>query len=164
MEIRKAALQDLPLIQQLAQEIWWPTYEAYISEAQISFMLTQIYNLDALKAQMAEGHTFILLYQDEKAVGFSSYSFSQTVCKIHKLYILPALQGMGAGKQIMNYIGTEAFVHGATLLRLNVNRNNPALHFYQRLGFHIAEEVDIPYHEFILNDYIMERHIEDADC
>ncbi len=61
MEIRKAALHDLPLIQQLAQEIWWPTYEAYISEAQISFMLTQIYHLDALKAQMAEGHSFILL-------------------------------------------------------------------------------------------------------
>jgi ribosomal protein S18 acetylase RimI-like enzyme len=164
MDIRKAALQDLPLIQQLAQEIWWPTYEAYISEAQISFMLTQIYNLEALKAQMEEGHTFILLYQDEKAVGFSSYSFSHTVCKIHKLYILPALQGMGAGKQIMNYISAEAFANGATLLRLNVNRNNPALHFYQRLGFCIAEEVDIPYYEFILNDYVMERHIEDANC
>jgi ribosomal protein S18 acetylase RimI-like enzyme len=41
---------------------------------------------------------------------------------------------------------------------LNVNRNNiKAKQFYERQGFHIIAEVDIPYRSYILNDYIMEK-------
>ena len=44
-------------------------------------------------------------------------------------------------------------------LELNVNRANPALGFYTKLGFEISETVDIPYYQFILNDYVMRKAI-----
>ena len=41
-------------------------------------------------------------------------------------------------------------------LELNVNRNNPAIRFYVKLGFHIIDEVDIAIGSgFYMNDYIM---------
>ena len=47
----------------------------------------------------------------------------------------------------------------AQYLHLNVNRKNPALAFYKKLGYEIIETVDIPFAEFWLNDYVMAKSI-----
>lgn len=48
---------------------------------------------------------------------------------------------------------------GAKRLVLNVNRNNPTVHFYEKLGYTIGEIIDIPYYDFVLNDYIMVKSL-----
>lgn len=41
-------------------------------------------------------------------------------------------------------------------IELNVNRNNPAIGFYNRLGFRILRQGDFDIgHGFYMNDYIM---------
>jgi ribosomal protein S18 acetylase RimI-like enzyme len=38
---------------------------------------------------------------------------------------------------------------------LNVNRYNPAKDFYEKLGFKIILEEDIPIGQYWMNDYVM---------
>jgi ribosomal protein S18 acetylase RimI-like enzyme len=163
MTVREAREKDIHTISRLAQEIWWPTYQDYISKEQISLMLDKMYSEEGLKQQFDSGHQFIILEDNNKEIAFASFSFSQadgaSVCKIHKLYILPNYQGMGLGKMLISEISRIASSNGTSILELNVNRNNPALAFYRKYGFTIKEEVDIPYHGFVLNDYIMQKQI-----
>ena len=79
------------------------------------------------------------------------------VLKIHKLYVLPCEQGKGTGKKLFEYLSKTAKELKVNILELNVNRANHALNFYQKMGFEIIETVDIPYYQFVLNDYIMRK-------
>lgn len=48
---------------------------------------------------------------------------------------------------------------GATSLQLNVNRQNPAQHFYKKLGFLVIKEEDIDIGSgFFMNDFVMEKN------
>jgi len=153
--IRIASQSDITAIHQLAEEIWWPTYQEILSAEQIRFMLDDMYSLSALQKQMGEGATFVIAEDENQAIAFGSYSFIDRRCKIHKLYISPFQQGKGLGKRLLNFIKGEAIKAGCNELELNVNRNNKALQFYLKEGFSIQKEVDIPYYTFTLNDYVM---------
>lgn len=162
MLIRQANTGDLPTIKLLAEEIWWTAYKGILSDEQISFMLNDIYSLAPLKARLAEGVEMILAESNSKPSGFAEYSLKNPagkVFRIHKLYILPSEQGKGVGKALMEYITNNAKIRRGNMLELNVNRGNPALKFYEKLGFEIVESVDIPYHSFVLNDYVMQKKI-----
>lgn len=160
MIIRQTALKDIPAINRLAHETWWPTYTNVISDEQISFMLEHLYSEDALQIQMNEGITFLIAERNETPVGFAAYSLTEPenlVYKLEKLYVLPSEQGKGTGKALIFEVMKIAKELGGKTLELNVNRNNPAYHFYSKLGFEIHKTVDIPYQQFILNDYIMRQ-------
>lgn len=163
MTIRPATPADIPTIHQLAEAIWWPTYQPILSSEQISFMLEKMYSEEALADQMlAEGMNFLIVEQDSHPVGFAAYSLTDTenqVYKIHKLYVLPDQQGKGTGRMLINYMATVAAGSGGKILELNVNRGNPAFHFYKKIGFTVHQEVDIPYYQFVLNDYILRKPI-----
>lgn len=160
LSIREANIKDIPSISQLAEDIWWPTYRDFISEEQISFMLQEMYSQTALENQFAEGVSFLLALRDEVAVGFASFSLTdaaEQVFKLHKLYVLPTEQGKGTGKALVDEVSRLAKTAGGKTLELNVNRGNKAQHFYKKIGFDIYQTLDIPYHHFVLNDYVMRK-------
>jgi ribosomal protein S18 acetylase RimI-like enzyme len=95
-------------------------------------------------------------------VGFASYSeVNPSIYKLHKIYILPNQQGFGIGKQVIDYIIDDIQQRGATALQLNVNRNNPAKNFYEKIGFEVvrSEDGDIG-NGYFMNDYIMEKKLQ----
>ncbi|MFD2161453.1 GNAT family N-acetyltransferase [Paradesertivirga mongoliensis] len=158
MIIRTAIKTDIPAINRLANTIWKNTYREILSASQIEFMLNDMYSLESLSEQFDQDVHFLLAEKEEQAVAFASYSLVESnpaVYKIHKLYILPQEQGKGTGKKLLNYIREEIIDRAGEIMELNVNRANPALEFYKKYGFSIVKEVDIPYHTFFLNDYIM---------
>ncbi|MDF3077978.1 MAG: family N-acetyltransferase [Sphingobacteriaceae bacterium] len=159
MLIRPATDQDIPVISRLANEIWWPTYGSFISHEQISFMLENMYSEEALRRQMKEeGISFLMAEREGEPVAFAGFSETEPeVFKLHKLYILPSEQGKGTGKRLIEHVEDLARAQGGTILELNVNRANPAFGFYKKLGFRIYQTVDIPYHQFVLNDYVMRK-------
>ena len=160
MEIIPATEKDVPIIRALAEAIWWPTYRLILSEEQISFMLEDMYSERALKEQMRKEIKFLLVKRYDTNVAFAGYSIEgQKTLKIHKLYILPSEQGKGTGKILVSHLMDLAQRSNIAQVELNVNRKNPALGFYEKMGFKIVETVDIPYHQFILNDYVMLKMI-----
>ena len=162
LEIKKAGIKDIGLIQDLAFAIWPTAYGNIISPAQLNYMLDLIYSKKALTSQIENlHHRFIIVYENDTAVGFASYSpkhaGDQLVYRLHKLYVLPNQQGKGTGKFLLNFIMVEIKSAGAKTLELNVNRHNVAFHFYTKLGFTIAREEDIDIGEgYFMNDYVME--------
>jgi GNAT superfamily N-acetyltransferase len=160
MRIRKATEEDIAVITELAEKIWWPAYRNIISDEQISFMLKDMYSAESLKEQMSSGIEFILAEKEKVAVAFAGFSLIEPeVYKLHKLYVLPSEQGSGTGKKLIAYISDFVRDQGGKILELNVNRGNPASGFYKKAGFDIYRTVDIDYHNFVLNDYVMRKNI-----
>ncbi|QMU28006.1 GNAT family N-acetyltransferase [Adhaeribacter radiodurans] len=151
---------DIPVIATLAEQTWAPTYQNILSAEQLNFMFQEIYNPEALKQQMEAGQQFLLLFQDQAPAGFASYSaLPDNSFKLNKLYVSPAFHGYGLGRLLINAV-EEAVKHvsGTTLL-LNVNRNNPARSFYEKCGYTIAYEEDIPIGPYFMNDYVMQKKL-----
>ena len=160
--IKHATLDDISIIIKIQEETWEPTYGEILSKEQISFMFEKIYSPSALKEQMTLGkQRFLLLLNGENVEGFSSVAEETTACyKLHKIYVLPSSQGTGAGKHLLQ--ATEEFVSslGGVRLLLNVNRYNKAKSFYEKMGFTVLREEDIPIGPYWMNDYVLQKQLE----
>jgi ribosomal protein S18 acetylase RimI-like enzyme len=159
--IRPADLEDINTIGFLAQQIWPETYGDILSIDQLRYMLALFYSPVALRRQMAEDkHSFLIVEEEEEPIGFASWSpgGGPGRYKLHKLYVLPGRQGKGLGNAMLNYIFEDIRPLGAKTLRLNVNRNNKARLFYEKIGFKIIGEEDIDIgSNYFMNDLIMEK-------
>ncbi len=164
VSVRIAGPEDIPTIGFLAQQIWPSTYKDILSAGQIDYMLNLFYHPDSLNAQMFEkNHVFVMEEdEDEQPLGFASYSLIKEpdIFKLHKLYVLPGLQGKGLGKLMLDFIAEQITSQGASALQVNVNRHNKATHFYEKLGFAVIGEEDIDIgNNYWMNDYIMEKKL-----
>ncbi len=110
---------------------------------------------------MDEGAVFILACENNEPVGFASYQeIKPFVFKLHKLYVLPSQQGKGTGRFLLDRIMAAIKPVGKATLQLQVNRENKARHFYEKLGFTIIDEIDLDIgNGFFMNDYVMEKKI-----
>ncbi len=166
IEVTQATPSQLPIIQKIAHDTWPHTFGEILSAAQIAYMLDWMYSLSALEQQITEaGHVFLLAKDTEQAqyVGYASYetNYQQAQkAKVHKIYILPTCQGKGVGQALMNIIQEQATQYGNHTLTLNVNRNNKAVTFYQKMGFAVVSTENIPIGEgFWMEDYVMEKRL-----
>ncbi|GAA4373776.1 GNAT family N-acetyltransferase [Hymenobacter koreensis] len=159
--IQPATLADIPVIIELAEATWEPTYRFIISKEQIDYMYRVIYTPASLRRQMTDdGHAFLLLHAEGYPAGYASFSARPEdpgVFKLHKLYLLPSHQGRGMGHQLIDAVEQAARAAGGHWLELNVNRHNPALHFYERHGFQQHRTEDIPIGPYWMNDYVMRK-------
>lgn len=161
LSLRRAYEKDIPLIRNLSQQVWPQTYSTILSPEQISYMLDMMYSEQSLSKQMKEQHEFIIVNDGSEPVGFASFSLqSPGVYKLHKIYMLPSMQGKGAGRFVINEILKAIHRKGGHALQLNVNRNNKAVDFYKKFGFEIIREEDINIgNGYYMNDYVMEKKI-----
>ena len=155
-----ASKDQLPIVRDLAYRIWPDTYRATHTSAELDYMLSQFYAVDALEQQMDNGHIFVLVEDNNTYVGFVAYELSSedtSYTKIHKLYILPQTQGKGIGKALVDYVREEAIINKNEKLFLNVNKLNKAKEFYRQYGFTITKDIVIDIGQgFVMDDYVME--------
>jgi GNAT superfamily N-acetyltransferase len=167
LSIRPGDLEDINSIGFLAQQIWPETYGAILPAEQLEFMLNLFYSPASLRRQMEEDrHQFLIVEQDEEAIGFASWGATEEpeIYKLHKLYVLPGQQGKGLGRTLLSYIFEAIRPEGATVLRLNVNRYNKARSFYEKMGFAVVKEEDVPIAGgYFMNDYVMEIRVPEAE-
>ena len=163
LTIRPATVKDIKIISSLADDIWPPTYQDILSSDQVRYMMDLFYSHDSLRRQIIEQkHQFVIMEDDIAPIGFASFSpiGNSSIYKLHKIYVLPGLQGKGLGKFIVDYIVEKIQPLGATALQLNVNRYNKARFFYEKLGFKVVREEDIDIgNSYFMNDYVMEKKV-----
>ncbi|MDQ3291253.1 MAG: GNAT family N-acetyltransferase [Bacteroidota bacterium] len=151
---------DIPAIATLAEQIWAPTYQHILSKEQLNYMFQEIYNPEALQKQMERGQQFLLLYHDQTPAGFASYTgLANNTFKLNKLYVSPNFHGLGLGRLLIGAVEEAVKEVGGTTLLLNVNRNNPAKAFYEKCGYTVAYEEDIPIGPYFMNDFVMQKSL-----
>ena len=161
-EIRKATLEDIPLIRELTFRVWPQTYASILSREQIDYMLEMMYSISSLEKQMTSGGCrFIIVYENGNPVGFASYNEEEPKrWKLNKIYILQNQQGKGTGRLAINYIIDDITKQDANSLFLQVNQYNTAKAFYEGLGFDEVDFINLDIgNGFFMNDYIMEKKL-----
>ena len=162
VNIRNANVDDISTVERLAREIWPGTYGEILSQEQLDYMLDLIYDQALLRDQMLnQQHTFLMAELDGEPVAFAVFSTVEPgVCKLHKIYVHQKTQGNGIGKQLIDHIVGILQPLKFHTLRLNVNRQNKARFFYEKLGFKIVKEEDIDIGKgYFMVDYVMEKSI-----
>lgn len=160
MNIREASTADILLIRSLAFATWPVAYKEMISPEQIAYMLELMYSEASLREQISEkGHRFLIAEQDGRSIGFASHEphhLGATRTRLHKLYVLPDVQGSGAGGMLLETVMEAGKAAGDRAIDLTVNKRNKALRFYQRRGFVIERDmvVDIG-NGFVMDDHVM---------
>ena len=157
--IRKARIDDCGLINQMAGEVFPATYQEILSPGQLDYMMDWMYSPENIRKQMEEeGHVYFIAYEGDElwlclrtATGRECIPSAENLC-------LPHFQGAHCGsflfREAVRYIKE---VHPEPcLMELNVNRNNKALLFYERMGMRKLREGDFPIgNGYYMNDYIM---------
>lgn len=157
LNIRKATLEEAKLIHVLAHQIYYPTYNGVLTKNQMHFMLEKSYTVEALQQSMRSDQDFYLINFQNEDVGFIALKNKNShILRIEKLYLLPQIQGKGIGSSLIDFAKKECVRRDKSILELNVNRGNNAYYFYLKVGFKVVEEVDIPYFDYILDDYVMQ--------
>lgn len=164
LTIRPAGIQEIPVIQEIARHSWQVAYKDILAPGQLNYMLDKLYSFETLEYQHDKLNFKSLLALDENVpVAFATYSPKENFDKIyrlHKIYILPGQQGKGTGRYLLEHIISDIKTRNATFLELNVNRQNKARIFYEKFGFSIVGEEDIPIgNGYFMNDYVMQKEI-----
>lgn len=159
MKIVEASEEHIFIIQSLSKNIWPCTFREILTPEQIAYMMDMMYSTSALEKQMEDGHHYLLVEDEGEYLGYLSYELNykgSNGTKIHKIYVLPSLQGKGVGRFFINEVGNIAFKNNNSELYLNVNRFNKAIDFYKRMGFEIvgSEDIDIG-NGFLMQDHMM---------
>lgn len=158
--IRKATTNDIPLIHEMAWVVFPHTYKEILTPEQIDYMMEWMYSEDSLHKQMEkDGHIYYLAFKEDEPTGYLSIQpEGEHVFHLQKIYVLPSFQGMKLGKQLFEQaIKAIKELHPAPCqMRLNVNRQNKALAFYERMGMVKVDEGDFPIgNGYYMNDFIM---------
>ena len=158
--IRKATTNDIPLIHEMAWVVFPHTYKEILTPEQIDYMMEWMYSEDSLHKQMEkDGHIYYLAFKEDEPAGYLSIQpEDEHVFHLQKIYVLPSFQGMKLGKQLFEQAikAIKEFHPAPCQMRLNVNRQNKALAFYERMGMVKVDEGDFPIgNGYYMNDFIM---------
>jgi diamine N-acetyltransferase len=158
-----ASPADIPLLRQLAREIWHAHYPGIISVEQVDYMLARMYGQETIAHELASGVTWEIIRADATPIGYLSFSMEgpENRVNLHKLYVAMAWHGQGVGRAALARIRDYAVAAKAAAVSLYVNkRNDKAIRAYQRAGYRIADSVVNEFGGgFLMDDYRMELTI-----
>jgi diamine N-acetyltransferase len=157
--ITRISAQDLERVQRLAMDIWPKCYRNIIAPDQIDGMLSSLYAIEALEAEMAqEGQVFWVCQVGSDDVGYASAQCLDGTLWLKKLYVMDAYRGLGIGKL---FICEALTLYPMTkTLSLNVNCDNkPAIDYYLASGFVVHEKRDVTMGPYGFVDFIMQKNL-----
>lgn len=160
--ITEAQAGQAGVIRDLAERTWWKAYGDILSAAQIRYMLNTMYDQEIIRRQMEGNHQYLLLMEDEQPVAFADFGPREEnpeVYKLYKIYCLPETQGKGYGRLLLEEVSRRVKEAGKQVLELNVNRDNKAKNFYEKMGFSVAYEEDTPIGEYFMHDFVMRKKL-----
>jgi diamine N-acetyltransferase len=163
VQIEKVGPEHLAAIAVLAAIIWRAHYPGIISNEQIGYMLSRMYDVEVMRKELKNGIAYDRLLINRELCGFASYgpTPNNDELKLHKLYVHPDCQRRGYGARLLNRVESVARERGLASVVLTVNkRNAKAIAAYRKNGFTIRESIvtDIG-GGFVMDDYVMVKSL-----
>ena len=108
--------------------------------------------IESIMQSLKHGKKAVILYVENKPVAMARFTLEETSLYFYRLSVIPAFQGKGMAKQLIQWLETYAKECGKESLlckvRMSVFRN---IALYESMGFYIEEKeivhrggVDIP--------------------
>lgn len=158
MKLTKININEIPIVQQLAREIWDEHYIKIISQEQIDYMLELFYSDERIRSEIEEGISWEILMDKENPVGYLVCKIEEEKLFISKIYLKAETRGKGFGKLLLNRAIELAKHNQKESIYLNVNKENKgSIGFYERNGFEKIDEgvFDIG-NGYVMDDFILE--------
>jgi len=147
-------------VARMAHQVWNEHYVPLIGQAQVDYMVAKFQSPEAMQAQIDAGYEYFQIRQAGNDIGYAAirHDAADSRVFISKLYVLAAHRKHGAGRQTLELIERMARERGATHVWLTVNKANPSVQAYRRLGFEIVEAMVVDIGDgYVMDDYKMER-------
>jgi GNAT superfamily N-acetyltransferase len=161
--------EQLAIVAGLAEEIWYEFYVPLIGRAQVDYMVGKFQNAAAMQSQIDQGYEYFLVKQADadgsvRDIGYCAVQEqADGALFLSKFYLHKSARGAGTGRKCMEFIEGLARRRGLSLLWLTVNKGNPSVQAYQRLGFRIAADLVMDIGGgFVMDDYRMEKALTNA--
>jgi ribosomal protein S18 acetylase RimI-like enzyme len=164
VKLRPVLQDEYSIVRNLAQTIWPICYKDILSIEQINYMLDMMYSIDVISKEASSGVHYYFVEVDSCIAGYVSWGpweNAPSTAKLHKLYLLPEMQGQKLGNKVLDLVKEEVKNFNYCRLRLNVNReNHNAIKCYSNNNFTMVqlENNDIG-NNFYMTDYVMESKI-----
>lgn len=159
----EATEADIELLSSLGYTIFRETYTTMLSEEQIVYMLNMMYSHESLKKQMDDNNTFYIVYYDNRACGYIGIAnHEDNKYHLQRLYLHRDMRGKNLGRAMMQQVFDHAkkFSPDGATITLNVNRDNPTVEFYKKMGWEIKSRGDFELGQgFLATDYIMSINV-----
>lgn len=167
--IRPATLDDAAALAGLGALVFRHTYGVAIPAPILAIYLERTFTLVALlQALQNTAINYLVATQADRLVGYSKCAITPPptcvqgadIGELVNLYIHPAYQGCGIGRQLLQQaIQVAATQHLTTLWLCVWQANHRAIDFYQRFGFTIVGKTEVYVDEVAFDDWVMQRAI-----
>ena len=126
MTIRQANSEDLHTVLDITHTTINEIFPHYYPTGAVHIYI-DYHNIEAIERDIADGRVFLCI-ADGKAVG------TVTLCEdeIQRLYVLPSMQGKGAGRTLICFAEAELF---KTYDKIIVEASLPAKGLYKKIGY-----------------------------
>lgn len=158
--IRDAEAADLPAVRALLVETWHATYDGIYGWRRVAEMTNAWHSVEALSAQLGrDGGAFLVAVLGEDIVATASARLEQDrAAMLTRLYVLPLHQGSGIGRTLLQV--TLACFPDAPVARLEVEgQNEPAIAFYERMGFALQRQARFDGRDDTPNTLLMAKRL-----
>lgn len=160
--LKSLQTDEIPLLQELAREIWEEHYPGIITQGQIDYMLKHFYADERIQEELQRGVYWSIYWKDSKPVGYMSCELRDEKLYLSKIYLKKSHRGKGYGREMIDLIHLIARQNGKKSVYLNVNKYNSAsLEFYEKCGFQKTGEgvFDIG-QGYVMDDYILTLNVD----
>jgi ribosomal protein S18 acetylase RimI-like enzyme len=157
--IRDAEAADLPAVRALLVETWHATYDGIYGWQRVAEITNAWHSLENLQAQLARGEVFLIGLLGEELVATASARLERDrAALLTRLYVLPTRQGVGIGRTLLQV--TLACFPNAPVVRLEVeSQNEPAIAFYERMGFALQRQARFDGRDDTPNTLLMAKRL-----
>lgn len=137
LRIRRASADDLDAVRQLLHDTWHATYDATMGVETVNDITSRWHSMENLSRQLGDPDGCFLVAEnsDGTIVGHAgAVRKAADVISLARLYVLPQLQGGGAGTALLEAV-TDWAGQGTTIELEVETSNTPAIGFYNKHGF-----------------------------
>ena len=158
--IRDAEAADLPAVRALLVETWHATYDGIYGWQRVAEITNAWHSLDNLAAQLGrESGAFLVALVGSEIIATASARVERDrAALLTRLYVLPTYQGIGIGRTLLQ-VTLACFPH-APVARLEVeSQNEPAIVFYERMGFFLQRQARFDGRDDTPNTLLMAKRL-----
>lgn len=155
-----ASVSDIETVARLAKEIWYEHYVPIIGRTQVDYMVPRMQSASAIAAQIAAGYEYFLAAVEGDEVGYAAVHSEAGALFLSKLYVHKSARRSGIARRMLAHLEKAARARGLRSIWLTVNKGNPAVQAYLRMGFCVTGPIVMDIGGgFVMDDYRMEKTI-----